>query len=935
MTKNREFINNTFILFLGKFSTQLVIFLLLPLYTHFLSAADFGYVDLVITYITLLIPIFILRFDSAAFIFLLEVRDKKKEKAKVLSNILISLLLQVLFVIIISLLIGLIFNIRHFEYIILNIIFVMMTTVLLQVARGLKKTMQFAIGSTIAAGTTLALNLILIVFLNIGAEAIYLSAAIAGLLCSLYLIISCKLKFGFKEFNKPLQKDLLKFALPMIPNSLSWWLMTASNRTIITFMLGAATNGIFAVSVKLANIISSIFGVVAMSWQETVALHIDEADAKEYISKTINTILRVFITVSLLLIAGMPFVFPIIIGYEYSGAYPLIPLLLIATIFNVFAGLTGGIYVAKKKTNEVAKTAIYAAVIGVVIHLMLIDFFGIYAAAISAILSYFIMAFHRYIDIQKYLKVKLETATINLFVIGLSLSLIFYYYNHLFTNILSLIIIISLSVIYNLDLIKDIYQSKIINEGGLLMKKLLNAKLILALLISIFMIGSITNIVLMGIIPARIILMGSLVITLISAGLFLIVFKFKNKIIKAFSWLLLAGLSIALLLSNLFILQVDSLISNITRNERQTIRYVFVAKTANANQIRNSDFLEIASLTLNEEAMVEAKKQLKEKTDFNYQTADNVLDAFYLLTEGEVEGIFLENVFLEILEDVESELLEDVEIIWTIDVRVDANDIRREVDIRIDPFVVFISGIDTHGSINTRARSDLNIIVVVNPRRKEVLTVHIPRDYFVYFERLGARDKLTHAGIFGMETLVRTVEDFMEVDINYYLRTNFTTLIGVVDVLGEIEVELDFLISHRDHNFHRGINRLNGEQALLLTRIRRGLPGGDRTRGMHQQRVLEAIIHRAASTEIIRHHSSILQIVGDSFITNATDQEIRQMISFQLNDMSGWRIESISVDGHGVMAPSPLIPGRNVWMMEPNMNTVRHAKERINYYLEQ
>jgi len=472
MDKNKEFLKNTIIIFIGKFSTQFVTFLLLPLYTYYLTASDYGTVDLIQTYIMLLVPLLTLRLDSAVFRFLIDVRGNKKETDKINFNVILCLGIQCIISIVILTIVSMFFNFQFFTLAIINTIVVMISTVLLQAVRGMGNNPVYSKGSIIAAFSTCALNLILIMYLKQGAESIFIASIVANLICSIYIIIKNKLYSSIKLelSDKKLIKEMMTYSLPMVPNSLSWWLINVSDRTIITWFINTAANGVYAVSCKFSSILNSIFSIVSMSWQETTSVHINDKDASEFFSKTINYILGVFISISILLTATLPFAFNILIGAEFAEAYQYIPIVLVANIFNILVGLIGGIYIAKKKTKEIAKTAMLSGIISIVITVLMIGVIGIYAAAGATLVAYGVMAIYRYIDVQKYIKIKLSKSIVQFFCIGTMISIPLYYYNHFWTNCINIVATVMLIVFFNKTLIKNGYNMLTNGIKGLIMK---------------------------------------------------------------------------------------------------------------------------------------------------------------------------------------------------------------------------------------------------------------------------------------------------------------------------------------------------------------------------------------------------------------------------------------------------------------------------------
>ena len=460
MNKSKEFLKNTIILFIGKFSTQFMTFLLLPLYTHYLETSDYGFIDLVQTYISLFIPILTLRFDSAAFRFLIDVREDKKEKAKIISNILISLIFQIVFFASIFIIINMFFTINYNMLICFNVITMMTSNVLLQMVRGLGKNKEYSIACIITGFSTLLINIILIIGFKFSASSILIATSIANLICSVFLLCIIKLPtaFSLKNISKDLIIKIAKYSVPMIPTSLSWWIVNVSDRSIISFFIGAASNGIYSVACKFSIILNSIFNIFNLSWQETASMNIDKENASEFFSETINEITKLFITITICLLMGISVFFNVLIGQKYIDAYNFIPILLIANIFNVYIGLYGGIFVAKKMTKEVAKTTILSAGLNIIINLMFISKIGLYAAALSTLISYGIIAIYRHISVQKYIKIKLNKSNILCFILLILSYVVLYYINLLYLNIIALLVSIILLFIFNKNYILNTLQ---------------------------------------------------------------------------------------------------------------------------------------------------------------------------------------------------------------------------------------------------------------------------------------------------------------------------------------------------------------------------------------------------------------------------------------------------------------------------------------------
>ena len=263
--------------------------------------------------------------------------------------------------------------------------------------------------------------------------------------------------------------------------------------------------------------------------------------------------------------------------------------------------------------------------------------------------------------------------------------------------------------------------------------------------------------------------------------------------------------------------------------------------------------------------------------------------------------------------------------------KTESKDLSKNVDVSSESFNVYITGIDTYGTLATVSRSDVNMIVSINPTNHQILITGIPRDYFIPQTCQGGQaDKLTHTGMFGVECTLESVENYMDIDINYYARVNFSSLVDIVDALGGITVDSPYAFQplHGNTYVNQGLNNFNGEQALGFVRERYSLPNGDRDRNKNQMLVVEAMIKKAISPSIITNYGSIMNAVSGSFQTNMAQNEITDFIKKQLNEMSGWDIKQIQLNGSGSEQFSPA-NGFVSYVMIPNDVIVQNASKLI------
>lgn len=459
MNKKKQLAKNTIIIFFGRVCTQLISFFLLPLYTSYLATKEYGTVDLIQTYVTLLVPIITLELEMSIFRFLIDSRKSEKETNKLISNNFFILGISLSIFSILYIIVSSIVTIPYRWLILVDIIVCVLSGNFLQVARGFGKTLDYAISCILTGLTTVISNIILICFVHMQAEGMIISMALANFMCSLYLFIRLKLysKINFKIVDFKQIKEMYKYSLPLIPNGISWWIVNVSDRSIISIVLGASDNGLYAISNKFPTIISSLTGVFNLSWSESAALHINSSDRDEFFSDITNTVLRLFMALGVGMLACMPFVFPILIDVKYNDAYNYIPFLVLGTVFNVAICLYSQVYLAKKLSKQVASTAIVGAIINILINVIFIKQIGLYAAAISTMISYFVMMIYRHFDLKKYVNIKIEKKLIIESIIIYAFTLLIYYQKSIMLHVICLLIVCIYAFITNKDFLKSSY----------------------------------------------------------------------------------------------------------------------------------------------------------------------------------------------------------------------------------------------------------------------------------------------------------------------------------------------------------------------------------------------------------------------------------------------------------------------------------------------
>lgn len=319
------------------------------------------------------------------------------------------------------------------------------------------------------------------------------------------------------------------------------------------------------------------------------------------------------------------------------------------------------------------------------------------------------------------------------------------------------------------------------------------------------------------------------------------------------------------------------------------------------------------------------KLQTENNENIQPKVYSGVLTLVNALYNNDVDCIIINESYRAMIEEDFPNFSSDTRVIYSKQYVTEINSPENS-DITRNTFNVYVSGIDAYGSITTKSRSDVNMIMTVNPTTKTVLLTSIPRDYYIPFNVLGGqRDKLTHSGLYGVNETMQNVASYFGIDIDYFIRVNFDSLIDIVDSLGGIEVYNPQAFK----NFEVGKITLNGEEALAFSRERYSFEDGDKERGRNQMRVITGIINKVLSPAIISNYSELMDKLHVSFQTNMSDEQIISLVRMQLDDMSPWTIQQQSVNGNGQTLYSPIY-GSNLYMMVPDDKSVENAKIKIN-----
>ncbi|WP_247950958.1 LCP family protein [Streptococcus cristatus] len=323
--------------------------------------------------------------------------------------------------------------------------------------------------------------------------------------------------------------------------------------------------------------------------------------------------------------------------------------------------------------------------------------------------------------------------------------------------------------------------------------------------------------------------------------------------------------------------------------------------------------------------------------ELTVDTASSYLAAYKSLTSGEAKAIVLNSVFEDTIRGEDPDYASKIKKIYTYKISKKIDTAIGKQDPNAEVFNIYVSGIDTYGPISSVSRSDVNIIMTVNRKTKKVLLTTTPRDAYVPIADGGLNqpDKLTHAGIYGVDASVHTLENLYGIDLNYYVRLNFTSFLRLIDLLGGIDIENDQEFTVGNTHYPIGNISLNSEQALTFVRERYSLNGGDNDRGKNQEKVIAAVIKKLTSTDALKNYNAILSGLQDSVQTDMSLETMMNLINTQLESGGSYNVTSQALTGTGNTGlPSHAMPEANLYMMEIDQNSLAAAKAAIQEVME-
>ena len=331
-----------------------------------------------------------------------------------------------------------------------------------------------------------------------------------------------------------------------------------------------------------------------------------------------------------------------------------------------------------------------------------------------------------------------------------------------------------------------------------------------------------------------------------------------------------------------------------------------------------------------------ALEELNNKVKLNNKEYDNILNIVNDLYTNKIESILINENYIDIINETDNKFKDNTKVLDTLSIKSikEKKEIEQEIS-KLGNFNIYISGIDTFGEISTVSRSDVNILATIDMKNNKILLTNTPRDYYVQLHgTTGTKDKLTHAGVYGIDMSMQTLEDLYETKINHYIRVNFNTLIKLVDQIGGIDIYSDQTLYLWQGKINYGWNHLNGTMALAYSRERHSYLEGDRHRGQNQQQVIEAIVKKVTQSKDINTYLNLLSTMESSVQTNIDKKLINGFINLQVSKDLNWKFESISANGYDSSNYTYSYPGQLLYVMEPDYNSLNTAKSKIKEIID-
>lgn len=457
------------------------------------------------------------------------------------------------------------------------------------------------------------------------------------------------------------------------------------------------------------------------------------------------------------------------------------------------------------------------------------------------------------------------------------------------------------------------------------------------------------QLVTLNVLPSKFLFIAVAILFLIDTIIVILINFYSKKVVSKIILIIVTiVLSLGMGFGGYYLQKTNTMFSNITNvtsTSKNTVS-VIVKESSDMQDLRDIVDKKVGTLRLiglvgTQTCLEDIESKDINIEQINYDNISNLMSAFY---SGEVDVVILNESYRSNVEDIEEykNFSDNTRVIYQTTFETEDTNVANSVsDITEHPFNVLITGSDSRVDISENARSDVNMIVTVNPTTNTILLTSIPRDFYVTTVcdaadgcQNGAMDKITHTGLTGINTTKRTVENLLGIEINYTVKVGFDTVTELVDALGGVDVyvepgyALNGFLGDKNMSVTEGWNHLNGKQALVYSRERYAYTEGDRQRTKNQQQVVMGIIDKMTSSSVLANYADLMDALGDTFQTTMSASEIQALIQYQMDKMPSWTVEQYMVDGTGDTLMCAEL-GQAAYVMVPDQTTVELAKRKI------
>jgi O-antigen/teichoic acid export membrane protein len=457
MSKGNILLKNTFIYAIGNFGSKILTFLLLPLYSYYLSTSDFGIYDIILTSVSLLVPIVTMQFSEASYRWLLDAKDDEKTKSIAITNGIVVISVSAIFYSLLYVILSLFFDFQLTMYFPVILFISSLLPFFQQAARGIGEKKLYSVAGIINAVLVLVFNVCFLVFFKLKLESLLLAMILSNASVICFLIVSTKIFRFFSLENLSINniKMMLKYSWPLIPNTISWWLINAADKYIILYVLHAEANGIYGVSSRFPAIIALVNSVFLMAWQDEgiTTKETDYSNKNSFFSRTFHKFITFELTFVAILICICQYLVKYFLDDKFYDSWRYIPFLFLGVAYSSFSAYIGVAYQRAKKTKGIFTTTIIGGIVNILISVFFMKHIGLYAPALGTFASFLIVYCVRKRETNTFSPVYVDNKNLIILTLWGLICVGFTSFNNLYVNILFTIISILMFLIYNRPLL--------------------------------------------------------------------------------------------------------------------------------------------------------------------------------------------------------------------------------------------------------------------------------------------------------------------------------------------------------------------------------------------------------------------------------------------------------------------------------------------------